>query len=188
MAAVVVVVLVAANGQSGPRTNAERIDAIAKTLKCPTCTGESVYTSQAASAQDIKEEIARQVATGRTDDQVRAYFAERLGEQYLLTPSAGGIGALAWVLPVVVLVLAFGGLGFAFARWRRQLAAPPPDDDDRALVAAALAAEHTAAGEQEQEQELEPELEREQEREPEPEPQPAAVVDDGARVGEGAGR
>ena len=142
MAVIVVVVLVVANGQSGPRTNAERIDGIAKTMKCPTCVGESVFTSQAASAQDIKEEIARQVGAGRSDDQIRAYFAERLGEQYLLTPSSSGIGSLTWVLPVVALVVAFGGLGFAFAKWRRQLATPPPDDEDRALVAAALAARH----------------------------------------------
>jgi len=145
MAVIVVVVLVVAGGPSGPRTNAERIDGIAKTLKCPTCVGESVYTSQAASAQDIKEEIARQVAAGRTDDQVRAYFAERLGEQYLLTPSASGIGSLAWVLPVVALVVAFGALGFAFAKWRRQLATTPPDDGDPAMVAEALAA-HQLAG------------------------------------------
>ena len=46
------------------------------------------------------------------------------------------------MLPVVALVLAVGGLGVAFRRWRRELATPPPDDDDRALVAAALAARH----------------------------------------------
>jgi cytochrome c-type biogenesis protein CcmH len=181
MAVIVAVVLVVASGQSGPRTNAERIDGIAKTIKCPTCVGESVYTSQAAAAQDIKQEIARQVAAGRTDDEVRAYFAQRLGERYLLTPSSSGIGSLAWVLPVVALVVAFGGLGYAFARWRRQLDAAPPDEEDRALVAAALAAEHNA---------------RTPPREPEPEVAPAAepasehddLVGDDARIGEGAGR
>ena len=75
-------------------------------------------------AQDIRDEIARQVRAGRTDDQVRAFIAERIGEQYLLTPSAGGLGGLTWALPVVALVLGFGALGFAFAtgdgswRWR----------------------------------------------------------------------
>ena len=28
---------------SGPRTQADRIDAITKVLACPTCSGESVY-------------------------------------------------------------------------------------------------------------------------------------------------
>jgi cytochrome c-type biogenesis protein CcmH/NrfF len=135
MAAVVVVVLLVADSNTSPSTPAERVDAIAKTIKCPTCVGESVFTSQAAAAQDIRTEIARQVNAGQSDDQVRAYFAQRLGEQYLLTPASTGIGALTWVLPVVALVVAFGGLGLAFSRWRQQLAAPPPDDADRALVA-----------------------------------------------------
>ena len=141
MGVVVVVTLVVASGRDQPRTNAERIDAIAETIKCPTCKGESVISSQAVAAQDIRDEIARQVRAGRTDDQVRAFIAERIGEQYLLTPSAGGLGGLTWALPVVALVLGFGALGFAFAKWRRELAVAP-DDDDRALVAAALAAEH----------------------------------------------
>ncbi len=141
MGVVVVVTLVVASGRDQPRTNAERIDAVAETIKCPTCKGESVLSSQAVAAQDIRDEIARQVRAGRTDDQVRAFIADRIGEQYLLTPSAGGLGGLTWALPVVALVLGFGALGFAFAKWRRELALAP-DDDDRALVAAALAAEH----------------------------------------------
>ncbi len=142
MAVIVVVVLVMASGRAGPRTNADRIDAIARTIKCPTCAGESVFVSQAPASDDIKAEIARQVAAGRTDDEVRSYLAERIGSEYLLVPSAGGAGAIVWALPVVVLVLGFGALGLAFGRWRRQLAVPPPDDADRALVAAALAGEH----------------------------------------------
>jgi cytochrome c-type biogenesis protein CcmH len=145
MAVIVVVTVVVAGGRDEPRTNAERIDAIAETIKCPTCQGESVLTSQSLAAQDIRDEIARQVRAGRTDDQVRAFVAERIGEQYLLTPSAGGLGGLTWALPVVALVLGFGALGYAFAKWRRELAVPL-GDDDRQLVAAALAAEHGPGG------------------------------------------
>ena len=80
MGVVVVVTLVVASGRDQPRTNAERIDAIAETIKCPTCKGESVLSSQAVAAQDIRDEIARQVRAGRTDDQVRAFIAERIGD------------------------------------------------------------------------------------------------------------
>jgi len=143
MAVVVVVTLVLASGRDEPRTNAERIDAIAETIKCPTCEGESVLTSQSMAAQDIRDEIARLVRAGRTDDEVRAAIIGPLGEEYLLTPPASGLGGLTWALPVVVLVLGFGGLAYAFARWRRQLQEPVAEDD-RALVAAALAARHGA--------------------------------------------
>ena len=109
----------------------------------PLATTSVTTTISPMAAQDIRDEIARQVRAGRTDDQVRAFIAERIGEQYLLTPSAGGLGGLTWALPVVALVLGFGALGFAFAKCRREMAVAP-DDVDRALVAAALAAEHAS--------------------------------------------
>jgi cytochrome c-type biogenesis protein CcmH len=125
----------------GPRTQSQRIDAIAKTIKCPTCRSESVYESRAAAAENIRNEIARQVAAGRTDDEVRAYLGQRFGEDLLLVPSTTGVTSLVWVLPVVALVLAVGGLAVAFVRWRRadRDSAGVVTDDDRALVAAAMA-------------------------------------------------
>jgi cytochrome c-type biogenesis protein CcmH len=121
----------------GPRTNEERVEAIAKTIKCPVCRSESVFDSKADASQNIRDEIARQVAAGRTDDQIRAFVNARFQDQgLLLVPPKSGIDSLVWVLPVVALVLAAGGLAVAFRRWRL---APDtvPTDDDRALVDAA---------------------------------------------------
>src|SRR4029079_10550100 len=102
-----------------PRTQSERIDGIARTIRCPTCAGESVFESKSAAAENIRNEIARQVAAGNTDNQIRRFLADRYGDDVLLVPSASGVGALVWVLPVVVAVLAVGGLALAFRRWRR---------------------------------------------------------------------
>jgi cytochrome c-type biogenesis protein CcmH len=121
----------------GPRTNEERVEAIAKTIKCPVCRSESVFDSKADASQNIRDEIARQVAAGRTDDQIRAFVNARFQDQgLLLVPPKSGVDSLVWVLPVVALVLAGAGLAVAFRRWRL---APDtvPTDDDRALVDAA---------------------------------------------------
>jgi cytochrome c-type biogenesis protein CcmH len=121
----------------GPRTNDERVEAIAKTIKCPVCRSESVFDSKADASQNLRDEIARQVAAGRTDNEVRAYINARFQDQgLLLVPPKTGIDSLVWVLPVVALVLAAGGLAVAFRRWRL---APDtvPTDDDRVLVDAA---------------------------------------------------
>jgi cytochrome c-type biogenesis protein CcmH len=141
---VLLVVLVAAlavgvTRANTPRTQGERIDTIAKTIKCPTCRSESVYESQSAAAENLRNEISRQVAAGRTDGEVRRYIADRFGESLLLVPSASGVGGLVWAIPAAALVLAAGGLVWAFRRWRRQSVTDgEPTDDDRALVAAAL--------------------------------------------------
>jgi cytochrome c-type biogenesis protein CcmH len=127
----------------GPRTNEERVEAIAKTIKCPVCRSESVFDSKADASQNIRDEIARQVSAGRTDDQIRAFINDRFQDQgLLLVPPKSGVDSLVWVLPVVALVLAAGGLAVAFRRWRM---APDtvPTDDDRALVDAARHAHET---------------------------------------------
>ena len=126
----------------GARTPDQRIDAIAKTLKCPPCEGESVYESRNSVALNIKNEIAREIRAGQTDDEIRAGVAARFGESVLLVPSARGIDSLVWILPVVVAVAAVAGLVVAFRRWRREaVEAGSPTDDDRALVEEALRAE-----------------------------------------------
>jgi cytochrome c-type biogenesis protein CcmH len=136
---------IGANRASTPSTNAERIDNIARTIKCPSCRSESVFESKAPSAEAIRNEIARQVGAGRTDDQVRDSIAGSFGRDLLLVPSTEGISSLVWILPVVALVLAVAGLAFAFHRWKVNGQARPVSEADRELVAAALAIEHQAA-------------------------------------------
>ncbi len=124
-----------------PRSEQDRIDAIAKTIKCPVCTSESVYESRSGSAEDIRREIADQVAAGRSADEVRAAVAARYGDGILLKPPSGGLGGLVWVLPVVGLVLAAAGLVAAFRRWRNAGAGlGPATAEDEALVAQARSA------------------------------------------------
>jgi cytochrome c-type biogenesis protein CcmH len=117
---VVVVALVAGTRpDGGPRTEAERAQALAETIKCPTCRSQSVATSDATASEAIRTEIQRRVADGQSDEEIRDYFADRFGEDILLTPSSSGLTGLVWALPVAALVAAVVGLGFAFARWRR---------------------------------------------------------------------
>jgi cytochrome c-type biogenesis protein CcmH/NrfF len=127
--------------ESGPSTQAERVDAIARTIKCPPCAGESVYESRHPTARAIRTDIARQVREGRSDDDVRADLATRFGDDVVLLPSASGVEGLLWVLPVVAAVLAATGLFVAFRRWRRMEGLRDPTDEDRELVARALGEE-----------------------------------------------
>jgi cytochrome c-type biogenesis protein CcmH len=138
-------VAVGAARDAGPRTQQERIEAIAKRLACPTCDGESVYESRASSSENIRREIAREVAAGQlSDDEIVASLEERFGAAVLLVPRSTGIEALVWALPVTVLVLAVAGLAVAFRRWRHEVTAEATEAD-RALVAEALLAEEAAA-------------------------------------------
>lgn len=134
---VVALLAVGATRASGPLTQSDRIDRITQRIACPECDGESVFVSQAASSQNIRNEVARQVAAGQAnDDEIVAYIQDRFGGQVLLVPRATGFDALVWVLPVVVFVCAVSGLIVAFRRWRR--AAPNDVSDDELEVVESL--------------------------------------------------
>ncbi len=64
-------------GSSGPETNADRVIAISRTLKCPVCSGESVAESNADASLDIRADIAKRLDQGQSADQIRAYYAAR---------------------------------------------------------------------------------------------------------------
>lgn len=121
----------------GPQTPQDRVTAIARTIKCPTCQGEAVSDSNAAVSREIRVDIAARVAAGESDDQIRSYYVSTYGGEILLTPSSSGVGALVWVLPVVVVVVAAAGLVLVFRRWRTEPTSEATDDD-RAVVARAI--------------------------------------------------
>lgn len=123
------------------RTTEDRIAAIAATIKCPTCAGQSAAESDAPASQAIRGEIGRRLQAGQSADQIRGYFADRYGTEILLTPPTRGLGALVWVLPLLGLT---GGavLVAMLLRLRPRLRA---SDEDRDLVSATLASTNSAA-------------------------------------------
>ena len=133
LAVVLAVALVLGTRSSGGTpSQAERVDRITRTLRCPTCRGQSVHDSDAPAAENIRKDVTRQVAEGRTDDDIKASLVDRFGEDILLTPPRSGIAGLVWVLPVAALIAAIAGLAVAFRRWRAVDVAV--SDDDRVLV------------------------------------------------------
>lgn len=136
--------VVATTRDPGPVTAEDRVHAVAQTIKCPTCEGESVADSSAPTSREIRADIAERLARGETPEEIRAFYADSYGSAILLTPSGRGVAAFVWVLPVVALAAAVAGLVWAFRRWRLA-STPRPTDEDRALVERARS-EHATKG------------------------------------------
>ena len=120
MAVVLAVALaIGITGDRTDRTVEDRVESIASTIRCPTCRSQSAADSDAPTARAVRAEVLRRVEAGESAGEIRSYFASRYGEEILLTPPASGVAGLVWVLPVAAVVAAAGGLGFAFASWRR---------------------------------------------------------------------
>ncbi len=129
----VTVLFIGAAGDSGPRSNAERGRDLAATIKCPTCRSQSAADSDAAAARAIRTEIARRIDAGESNEAIRDYFADRYGEEVLLTPSASGLAGLVWALPAAALVASMTGLGLVLRRWQSRTPRHATDAD-RTLV------------------------------------------------------
>jgi cytochrome c-type biogenesis protein CcmH len=131
LATLVVAALVwAAWPSAGARTSTQRAHELATELRCPDCQALSVADSSSSTARAIRADLQRRTAAGESEAAIRQVYVDRYGESILLKPSGRGFGILVWGLPVVVVALAAAGLGFAFARWRRQprLRATPADE------------------------------------------------------------
>lgn len=115
-----------------PPTLQERVDAVAATIRCPTCQGLSIQDSPSVLADGSRQIVEQQLREGRTPEEVRQYFVDRYGPSALLSPSPAGAGLLAWLLPAVALPLG-GWLGWR--RLRRALPAAEGEADPDAAVA-----------------------------------------------------
>jgi cytochrome c-type biogenesis protein CcmH len=100
---VVVIALIIGSGalSSSPPTAAQRATAIESAVRCPTCEDLSVAQSSAPTAVAVRAAVARQIAEGRTDQQITSYLVDRYGSSIVLDPPASGWSLLVWLLPLL---------------------------------------------------------------------------------------
>jgi cytochrome c-type biogenesis protein CcmH len=96
-----------------------RTTAVASTLRCPVCQGESIQDSPSQLAQQMRAVVRERLRSGESPEQVKAYFVGRYGEWILLEPRMTGLNIILYVLPVI---LVLGGLAFVVMlvrKWTR---------------------------------------------------------------------
>ena len=102
--------LFASGGSGGARTLDERVHEISAGLRCPVCLNLSVADSPSNLAGEMRTEIETQLRSGRSPEQIRAFFIDRYGEWILLSPPAQGWNLLPWAVPI-------GGVVAGVALW-----------------------------------------------------------------------
>jgi cytochrome c-type biogenesis protein CcmH len=131
MAGIFGVALVVAS-QGHAATPLQRARHIEAGLRCPVCQGLSVADSRSSTSLAIASDVHRRVLAGQTDQQIRDYYVTRYGRWILLSPG-GGLGAVAWAVPVVALAGAVLAVALALRRWSRRPSGQPTEAD-RLLV------------------------------------------------------
>jgi cytochrome c-type biogenesis protein CcmH len=118
-------------------------------VMCPVC-GTALNLSFSPQADRERAFIRREIAAGKTKDEIKDDLVDEYGTQVLAQPGTTGIDLAAWVVPAAALLLAGAGILIGLRRWRRAnetfaaLAAEeddaePPDQAERERLDADLA-------------------------------------------------
>lgn len=113
--AVVLLAATVAVAVAPPESAQQRVERIASEIRCPVCQALSVRDSVSETARAMREVIARRVAEGATDEQIRDEFRGAYGDWILLSPPLDARGVL-WAVPPALVV---AGLLLA-SRWLRR--------------------------------------------------------------------
>ena len=87
-------------------------------VMCVLC-GTALNISESAQADRERAFIKRQIALGKTKQQVKQALVAEYGEAVLGTPSGGGFDAAAWLVPAAIVLALLAGLALIVPRWRR---------------------------------------------------------------------
>ncbi|MGI9219347.1 MAG: cytochrome c-type biogenesis protein [Hydrogenophaga sp.] len=108
-----------------------RMVKIAEELRCLVCQNQTIASSNAGLAVDLRNQVREMLRRGDTDQQIIDYMTARYGDFVLYRPPLKGSTTLLWFGPGVLLV---GGLLTLWVVLRRRsrmdpaLFEPEPDD------------------------------------------------------------
>ena len=97
-------------------------------VMCVEC-GTALSLSRAPVAEREREFIRREIARGRTKEQIKAALVERMGPGVLALPENEGFNVAAYLVPALFVALSLVGVVAAARRWRgppNRPAEPPP--------------------------------------------------------------
>lgn len=106
----------------------ERYLRITNEVRCLVCQNQTVADSTAPLAADLRREIRRMVEEGQSESEIRTFLVDRYGDFVLYRPRFGGLGALLWLAPAILLLI--GGITYYRVLARRSQL---PSDQDAPL-------------------------------------------------------
>jgi cytochrome c-type biogenesis protein CcmH len=97
----------------------KRMIGLAEKLRCLVCQNESLASSHAELAEDLRREVREQMSKGHSDQEIIDYLVSKYGDFVLYEPPVKSYTLLLWFGPFVLLLVA-GGMLYLQLRKRRQ--------------------------------------------------------------------
>jgi cytochrome c-type biogenesis protein CcmH len=100
-----------------------RMVGIADELRCLVCQNESLASSRAELANDLRNEVRGLIKQGKSDAEIKDFLVTRYGDFVLYRPAVKPLTWVLWFGPFLLLVGGLAGMAL-YLRQRRQPAAP----------------------------------------------------------------
>ena len=105
---------------SNPVAEARLIE-LSTELRCLVCQNESLASSHAPLAEDLRREVRERIAAGDTNQEIMTYLTDRYGDFVTYRPPFKARTLLLWLLPPVLLI---AGLILLLRQIRRRRISP----------------------------------------------------------------
>src|SRR5512135_544922 len=115
----------------------KRMIGLAEKLRCLVCQNESLASSHAELAEDLRREVREQMRQNKSDQEIIDYLVARYGDFVLYDPPMKSYTVLLWYGPFALLLIGVGMLLFQ-VRKRRQTVPEAQLSDEAQKRAAAL--------------------------------------------------
>lgn len=92
---------------------------LSEELRCLVCQNETLASSRAELANDLRVEVRQLVKQGKTDDEIKQYLVARYGDFVLYRPEVKPLTWLLWFGPFAALLCALG-MGWLYLRERQK--------------------------------------------------------------------
>jgi len=111
----------------------ERYRSMIHELRCLVCQNQNIADSNAPLAADLRNQVRRQLASGKSESEIRGYLTDRYGDFVLYRPPFKFRTLLLWAGPALLLL---AGLAAAlrYSRRTRPVAAQVDQDALRRLL------------------------------------------------------
>src|SRR5512143_2969125 len=97
----------------------KRMIGLAEKLRCLVCQNESLASSHAELAEDLRREVREQMRQGKNDQEIIDYLVARYGDFVLYDPPMKSYTLLLWFGPFGLLLIGVGVLFYQLRKRRR---------------------------------------------------------------------
>lgn len=116
----------------------KRMVKLAENLRCLVCQNESLASSHAELAEDLRKEVREMIKKGMTDKEITDYLVARYGDFVLYEPPMKATTVFLWFGPFALLLIGAGVLFYQLRKRRKSVPEATLSAEEQQRAAALL--------------------------------------------------